>query len=84
VVWQLQTAKQKFSELIDRVLEDGPQVITRHGKEVAVVVAIDEYRRLSGPTPDFKRFLREGPGIHELDLQRDEQLPRDVELPDLS
>jgi prevent-host-death family protein len=84
MVWQLQTAKQRLSELVDRVLDEGPQVITRHGKEVAVVLAIDEYRRLCEPEPDFKRFLMEGPGIHELDLERDRQLPRDVELPDLS
>ena len=35
--WQLQEAKQKFSELVRRTLEEGPQVVTRHGEEVVVV-----------------------------------------------
>jgi len=39
--WQVQEAKNRFSELIDRALTEGPQVITRHGKPVARVVAAD-------------------------------------------
>ncbi len=37
--WQVQEAKQRFSELVRRTLEEGPQVVTRHGEEVVVVVA---------------------------------------------
>ena len=54
--WQLQEAKQRFSELIRSVEADGPQFVTKHGEEVAVVVGIAEYRRSSGGE-DFKIFL---------------------------
>ena len=62
--WQVEEAKQKFSELVDRALEEGPQVVTRHGKEVAVLVDIEKYQELSGETPkkmDFKEWLVSGP-----------------------
>jgi prevent-host-death family protein len=44
--WQLQDAKARFSELIDDTLEKGPQVVTRRGIDTAVVVSIDEWRKL--------------------------------------
>jgi antitoxin Phd len=44
--WQLQEAKARFSELIDDTLEKGPQVVTRRGVETAVVISIEEWRRL--------------------------------------
>ena len=45
--WQLQEAKARFSELIDDTLEKGPQVVTRRGIDTAVVVSIDEWRKLN-------------------------------------
>ncbi len=44
--WQLQEAKARFSELIDDTIEKGPQVVTRRGIDTAVVVSIDEWRKL--------------------------------------
>ena len=67
--WQLQEAKQRFSEVVRSAASDGPQFVTRHGDEVAVVLDIREYRRLRGGTPDFKEFLRSAPDV-ELDLDR--------------
>ena len=78
--WQLQEAKQKFSELVRRALNEGPQIVTRHGEEVVVVLSAREFRRLSGSTPDFKEFLLSGPDLSLLDLERARDLPRDVEL----
>ena len=43
--WQLQEAKNRLSEVVDLALEEGPQIVTRHGKEVAVVIAKDEFDR---------------------------------------
>ena len=40
-VWQVQEAKNRFSEVIERALRDGPQVVTRHGRPVVKVVALD-------------------------------------------
>ncbi len=59
--WQIQDAKQRFSEMIRAVMRDGPQVITKHGEDVAVVVDIAEYRRLIRPTVDLTGILLGGP-----------------------
>jgi prevent-host-death family protein len=80
--WQVQEAKQRLSELLRAAKESGPQVLTRHGTEVAVVVDIAEYRRLSGQVVDFKDYLRAGPTIELLDLTRSSEGPREVDLSD--
>lgn len=78
--WQMQTAKQKLSEVVDRAIDDGPQFITRHGKDVAVVVSIDEYRKLRGED-DFKAFLLSGPPyFDDLPLERSKAPARPVDL----
>lgn len=41
-VWQVQEAKNRFSEVIERAQREGPQTITRHGKPVAKIVSLDE------------------------------------------
>jgi prevent-host-death family protein len=63
--WQIQDAKQRFSEMIRAVTHDGPQVITRHGEEVAVVVDIAEYRRLIRPKVDLTKLLLGGPALSD-------------------
>jgi prevent-host-death family protein len=83
--WQLQDAKQRFSELVRRTLEEGPQVVTRHGRKVVVVVPADEYERLAaGPDGDAgreaKNYLLSGPALPELDIRRERTPVRTVEL----
>jgi prevent-host-death family protein len=81
MAWQLQVAKQKFSELVDRALADGPQVVTRRGREVVVVLGIDEYKRLRRRKRDFKQALLEGPPyFDELEIERSTEPSRRVEL----
>jgi prevent-host-death family protein len=80
MTWQVQEAKQRFSELLRRVEDEGPQIVTRRGEEVAVVMTADAYRKLTGDKPDFKTFLLSGPDLSELDLRRNADLPRAVEL----
>jgi prevent-host-death family protein len=63
--WQIQDAKQRFSEMIRAVLHDGPQIITRHGEEVAVVVDIAEYRMLTRPTVDLTGLLLGEPALSD-------------------
>ena len=63
--WQIQDAKQRFSEMIRAVTSKGPQVITRHGEDVAVVVDIGEYRRLTRPSADLASILLGGPKLDE-------------------
>lgn len=78
--WQLQEAKQRFSDLVRRTLEEGPQIITRHGEEVVVVVPAQDYRRAQGKVPDFAEFLLTGPDFSLLELERSRQFPRDVDF----
>jgi antitoxin Phd len=73
--WPVQDAKQRFSELIRKAQAEGPQVVTRHGEEIAVVVDIAYYRRLKGETAEFKDYLRSGPVFDDLDLGRTSELP---------
>lgn len=81
MVWQLQSAKQKFSELVDRALSEGPQVVTRRGREVVVVIGMDEYERLRKRKRDFKRALLEGPPyFDEVEIERSSEPARRVEL----
>ena len=79
----MQEAKQRFSHLVRRVGREGPQVVTRHGEEVVVVVP-KEYRRMKeredGKKTDFKKFLMSAPDFSALDPERPRELPRDVEL----
>jgi antitoxin Phd len=56
--WPVQDAKARFSELLDASVEKGPQIVTRRGVETAVLVPIDEWRRLhSAAPPSLKDLL---------------------------
>lgn len=78
--WQVQEAKQRFSELVQRAIDEGPQAVTRRGQEVVVVISVEEFRRLTGDKPDFREFLLSAPDLSVLDLERDRGMPREVEL----
>ena len=77
--WQLQEAKQRFSELIRSVEADGPQVVTRHGEDVAVVISIAEYRHLCHEGENFKAFLQSATDL-DLEISRPVQPARLVGL----
>ncbi len=62
--WQLQDAKSRFSELIDDTLEKGPQVVTRRGIETAVIVSIEEWRKLKNEKQQTWKDLLLGAGPH--------------------
>ena len=66
--WQLQQAKARFSEFLDAALRSGPQVVTRRGIAEAVMVPIEEWRRLQrNASPDIKELLlSEGPRFDEI------------------
>lgn len=51
-VWSVKDAKARFSEFLDACVTDGPQVVTRRGTDIAVLVPIHEWRRLqAAPAP---------------------------------
>jgi len=79
--WQLQEAKNRFSKVINEALAHGPQVVTRRGEEVVVIISKEEYGRLKKSQPSLLDFFRQSPLVGvELDLERDRTYPRDVEL----
>ena len=56
--WQLQDAKARFSELVDRAVAEGPQMVTRRGEEMVVVVSVSEWQDLwSRARPTIKEWL---------------------------
>ena len=58
MAWQVQDAKARFSEFLDASLRDGPQIVTRRGVEAAVLVPIEEWRRLKhAARPTLKQLL---------------------------
>lgn len=77
--WQLQDAKAKFSELVQRAEEEGPQTVTRRGRDAVVVISAEQFELMKKRQIDFKELLRLFPS-DELDLERDKSLPRDVDL----
>ena len=78
--WRLADAKNRFSEVVNRALMEGPQWVRRRNDSV-VVVAERDYGRLTGERPSFKEFLiGKGPNLKGLDLARDHSPMRDVKL----
>jgi prevent-host-death family protein len=78
--WQVQEAKTRLSEVIERARTEGPQTITRHGAARAVVLSIEDYDALAAHKPDFKAHLLGGPKFDEFSVARDRDLGRDVEI----
>jgi prevent-host-death family protein len=78
-LWQLQEAKNKFSSLVERAQNDGPQVVTKHGKEAVVVLSVDDYNKLTRPKKNLAKFIRKSPlsGV-DIDISRDKTAPSDV------
>jgi prevent-host-death family protein len=67
-VWKVHDAKARFSELLDTTIKKGPQIVTRRGEEAAVLVPIEEWRRLQRAARPGLRALLLGPGPRFDDL----------------
>ena len=82
--WQIQTAKARFSEVFRLARSEGPQRITRQGKDGVVMISDEQYERLTVKSHQPKsivQFFRKSPLIGvELDLERDQDPGYDLEL----
>jgi antitoxin Phd len=82
--WQVQTAKARFSELFQRARTEGPQRITRQGREAVVMIADEQYERLIGTANQPKsllQFFRQSPLVGlDLNFDRDRDEGRDIDL----
>lgn len=80
--WQLQEAKAKLSEVVEKALTRGPQRVTRHGKDSVIVLSEQDYWGV-GERPPLYDILRQSPLVTdpvELDFERQKDPPRDVEF----
>jgi prevent-host-death family protein len=82
--WQLQTAKARFSEVFRLARTEGPQLITRQGKDAVVMVPAEQFDQLvarSRQPRSLLQFFRESPLVGlELDFERDKDAGRDIEI----
>jgi len=79
--WQLQEAKNRLSTVVERALQEGPQMITLRGKPTAVVMSAESFEKLTHPQSSLAQFFQRSPlhGI-QLDLRRKKDTSREVEL----
>ena len=79
--WQLQDAKNRFSEIVNKALRDGPQVVTRRGKKTVVIMSVEQYQSLVRPEVNIVDFFQESPLRGEdLDLTRKKDNAREVAI----
>jgi antitoxin Phd len=76
--WPVQEAKARFSELLEASVKEGPQIVTKRGVETAVLVPIEEWRRLQGKRPrSLKELLLAEEARFDFDLPRIPFQPRE-------
>lgn len=81
IKWQLQEAKNKLSGLIEKVEKEGPQIITKHGKDTAVIISVTEYDKLMKPDKDIVQFFKDSPLFgHDIEAKRDKSPVREITL----
>ena len=80
-VWQLQEAKNRFSEVVDEAIQHGPQTVTRHGREAVVIVSYDDYIKLKPEPANLLKALQVPEEYRiDLDINRSQDYARDIEL----
>jgi prevent-host-death family protein len=78
--WQVQEAKMRLSQVIEEAQSKGPQMITRHGVDRAVVLSIDDFRSLSVHKPDLREYLLGGPKVDDFEIESDRDTGREIAL----
>jgi prevent-host-death family protein len=80
--WPLSQAQKRLPELVDRAARVGPQIISEGGVDIAALLSKAQYDALQDPNRprDFKAWLLSAPPLDDLDLERDQSPPRDIEI----
>ena len=78
--WQVQEAKSRFSEVIETAEKKGPQIITKHGTERAVVLSIADFRSSTAHKPGLKEYLLGGPKVESFEIERERDTGREIKL----
>ncbi len=80
-IWQLQDAKNKFSNLVNNAREKGPQIVTKHGEKAVVVLSFEDYKKLSRPKTSLITFFQNSPlAKTDFKISRNKDFPRDIEI----
>ncbi len=79
-IWQLHEAKTRLSEVIEAAHTAGPQILTRHGTERAVLLSIADYRAITAHQPDLRAYLLGGPKVDSFEIERDRDTGREIPL----
>jgi antitoxin Phd len=79
--WQLQEAKNKFSQVFNEALEHGAQTVTRGGKEKVLLISLKDYQKLLGRRKSLSQFLQSAPqGDEHINIDRQKDFLRDIAL----
>lgn len=70
-IWQIDKAKAHLSEVIGQANKEGPQIITRHGVECAVILSAADFRSLTAHKSDLRDYLLGGPKVENFEVNRD-------------
>jgi prevent-host-death family protein len=79
-LWQVQEAKTRLSEVIEEAQDKGPQIITRHGRERAVVLSIADFRALTAHKPGLREYLLGGPKLDSFEIEPGRDTGREIAL----
>ena len=79
IAWQLQEAKNKLSEVVERAIRNGPQEITKHGKKTAVILSMKDYHKLRKRKGSLADFFHNSP-LGDISFERVKDSSRSVEL----
>ena len=67
--------------LVKKALHHEPQIVTRHGSNTVVIISFEDYRKITKPETNLVTFLRNSPLMgSELDISRNKDIPRNIEL----
>jgi antitoxin Phd len=77
--WQLQEAKNKFSEVVEEAIKNGPQIVTKRGVETVIILSYETYQKLTLSQQKLSEFFQNSPFADvsdEIDLSRDSRPAR--------
>ncbi len=79
--WQIQDAKNKFSQVIGEALKNGPQIVTKHGEATAVILSVQDFKKLQQNRSNITEFFQSSPLVGvELEIDRIKDHPRSTDL----
>ncbi len=80
-IWQIQDAKNKFSQVIGEAVKNGPQIVTKHGEATAVILSVQDFKKLQQNRSSITEFFQSSPLVGvELEIDRIKDHPRSADL----